>query len=130
MQIMGKEIKDECQYCGNILDCELFRQGHGIKQKRSSIAEMFACQMEHQKKREKNSMPEVQTSKRNLPEDVKAIYTGIWKIHKENPCPVTDDDWEAINRRCEMLLKMYDCQFTRDLIQAMVMEIEGRTNNK
>lgn len=28
MQIAGKEIKDECSKCGNILECELFRQGH------------------------------------------------------------------------------------------------------
>ena len=32
MKIMGKEINDECSKCGNILECELFRQGHGIKQ--------------------------------------------------------------------------------------------------
>ena len=31
MKIMGKEINDECSKCGNILECELFRQGHGIK---------------------------------------------------------------------------------------------------
>ena len=34
MRICGKEIRDECQHCGQILDCELFRQGHGINQDR------------------------------------------------------------------------------------------------
>lgn len=126
MQIFGREIKDECSVCGSVLECELFKQGHGIKQERSNITELFACQMEHQKKREKDSIPDIQTPKGSLPDSVKAIYTGIWKIHKENPSPVTDKDWETINRRCETLLKMYDCQFTRDLIQAMITEIEGR----
>lgn len=45
MKIYGKEITDECQYCGDVLQCELFLQGHGIKQERSNITEMFACQM-------------------------------------------------------------------------------------
>lgn len=52
MEICGKEIKDECSHCGNILECELFRQGHGIKQERENIAKMIACQMKHREKRE------------------------------------------------------------------------------
>lgn len=52
MEICGKEIKDECSNCGNILECELFRQGHGIKQERENIAKMIACQMKHREKRE------------------------------------------------------------------------------
>lgn len=51
MKIAGKEIKDECQYCGEILQCELFRQGHGVRQKRSNIAEMVRCQIRHEEKR-------------------------------------------------------------------------------
>lgn len=47
MKIAGKEIKDECQYCGEILQCELFRQGHGIRQGRSRISEMVRCQIKH-----------------------------------------------------------------------------------
>ena len=54
MQIAGKEIKDECSRCGNILECELFRQGHGIKQERENIAKMIECQMRHREEREKN----------------------------------------------------------------------------
>ena len=54
MQIVGKEIKDECSRCGNILECELFRQGHGIKQERENIAKMIECQMRHREEREKN----------------------------------------------------------------------------
>ena len=53
MEICGKEIKDECSNCGNILECELFRQGHGIKQERENIAKMIACQMKHREEREK-----------------------------------------------------------------------------
>ena len=130
MQIFGKEIKDECSVCGSVLECELFKQGHGIKQERCNITELFSCQMEHQKKREKDSLSDFAKPKGKLPEDVKAIYNEVWKIHKENPCPVTDDDWEVINRRCETLLKMYDSKFARDLIQAMIRELEGRMRKK
>ena len=52
MEICGKEIKDECSKCGNILECELFRQGHGIKQERENIAKMIECQMKHREERE------------------------------------------------------------------------------
>lgn len=58
--------------------------------------------------------------------EVKEIYTAVWKIHKKNFKPATDADWEQINRECKLLLKMYDCQFTRELIQAMIAEIEHR----
>lgn len=54
MKIMGKEIKDECSKCGNILECELFRQGHGIKCERYNIVEMLKCQMKHKEGRMKN----------------------------------------------------------------------------
>lgn len=27
MRIAGKEINDECVHCGEILECELFKQG-------------------------------------------------------------------------------------------------------
>jgi hypothetical protein len=53
MEICGKEIKDECSHCGNILECELFRKGHGIKQERENVAKMIECQMKHREKREK-----------------------------------------------------------------------------
>ena len=32
MRIAGKEINDECVHCGEILECKLFKQGHGIRQ--------------------------------------------------------------------------------------------------
>lgn len=51
MVIANKEINDECQYCGEILNCELFRQGHGIKCKREHVADMIRCQMNHRDKR-------------------------------------------------------------------------------
>lgn len=127
MRIFGKDIADECQYCGDILQCELFRQGHGIRQERNNITRMFACQMEHNRKREKLNEPETAEKESGaVTPEVKEIYTAIWKIHKKNFKPETDADWEQINRECKLLLKMYDCQFARELIQAMIAEIEHR----
>ena len=54
MEVCGKEINDECSRCGNILECELFRQGHGIKQERENIAKMIKCQMKHREERQYN----------------------------------------------------------------------------
>ena len=51
MKIGGKDITDECQYCGEVLECELFKQGHGIGQERNNITKMIACQMNHSSKR-------------------------------------------------------------------------------
>ena len=52
MKIAGREIYDECTHCGEILQCELFRQGHGIHQIRTNVIEMIRCQMNHKEKRE------------------------------------------------------------------------------
>ena len=54
MKIAGKEINDECQYCGDVFQCKLFLQGHGINQERSNITEMLKCQFEHRENRTKN----------------------------------------------------------------------------
>lgn len=54
MNVCGKEIKDECQYCGEILQCELFRKGHGVRQERSNIVDMVRCQINHREKRTAN----------------------------------------------------------------------------
>lgn len=51
MRLGYKEISDECQYCGNILECELCKQGHGIGQERTNITQMVKCQIEHEEKR-------------------------------------------------------------------------------
>ena len=51
MIFAGKEIKDECEKCGEILECELTRQGHGIGQERTNMTKMVACQMWHKEKR-------------------------------------------------------------------------------
>lgn len=48
-----KDVKDECSKCGDYFTCELCRQGHGIKQQRTNVAEMFICQMKHKDKRGK-----------------------------------------------------------------------------
>lgn len=55
MRIFGKEITDECSKCGNVLECELFRQGHGIKKERTNVREMVECQMEHKDKWQKTN---------------------------------------------------------------------------
>lgn len=54
MIVCGKEIKDECANCGLILECELFRLGHGIKTERSKVREMVECQINHKNKRLRN----------------------------------------------------------------------------
>lgn len=45
MHIAGRDIEDACTECSEILECELFRQGHGINCERTNIAKMVACQM-------------------------------------------------------------------------------------
>lgn len=47
MKIGRKEITDECEKCGNIFECELFKQGHGIDCQRSNVTDMVKCQFEH-----------------------------------------------------------------------------------
>lgn len=42
MRIANREITDECTHCGNILQCELFRQGHGIHTERTNVLQMIA----------------------------------------------------------------------------------------
>lgn len=56
MRVSGKEINDECQYCGRILECDLFRQGHGIRQERTNIAKMMRCQFDHEQQRKDNGL--------------------------------------------------------------------------
>ena len=51
IKLGGKEIKDECERCGEILVCELTRDGHGIQRERSRMTEMLKCQMEHECRR-------------------------------------------------------------------------------
>lgn len=56
IKIANKEIKDECQYCGQILTCELCRQGHGIGRERENVSQMFRCQMRHEERRKNNGL--------------------------------------------------------------------------
>ena len=51
MRLAGKEIKDECEKCGEILVCELTRQGHGIGQPHTNMSKMYQCQIRHKEKR-------------------------------------------------------------------------------
>lgn len=45
------QIKDECSQCGELLQCELCKDGHGFHRERDRIAEMVQCQFEHAVKR-------------------------------------------------------------------------------
>lgn len=56
MKIYGKEINDECKFCGKILECSLFKEGHGIECERINVTKMLACQIEHMRERKKNEM--------------------------------------------------------------------------
>lgn len=51
MLLGGKEVKDECSVCGNVLSCDLCKDGHGIRRERTNIAQMVKCQLEHQQRR-------------------------------------------------------------------------------
>ncbi len=53
MKYQGREINDECSRCGNILDCELFRKGHGIGTEREHVADMLRCQFKHKERHDK-----------------------------------------------------------------------------
>lgn len=56
MRVHGKDINDECQFCEKILECELFSQGHGIRQERTNIAKMMRCQFDHEQRRKNNGV--------------------------------------------------------------------------
>ena len=51
MRIAGREINDECTQCKNMLECELFKQGHGIHCERENVVAMMRCQMNHEESR-------------------------------------------------------------------------------
>lgn len=51
MRIAGREINDECTQCKKMLECELFKQGHGIHCKRENVVAMMRCQMNHEESR-------------------------------------------------------------------------------
>ena len=60
MKIGHKDIDDECTKCGQMLECKLFRQGHGIGVERENVTEMLRCQFRHEK--EKNNDTGVKSS--------------------------------------------------------------------
>lgn len=45
------KINDECKNCGDVLECELFKQGHQKGNERKNVAKMIECQMIHKEKR-------------------------------------------------------------------------------
>lgn len=55
MKLGGKEIHGACADCGEILNCELCRQGQGVGRPKSNIAQMIRCQMQHRRQREDDS---------------------------------------------------------------------------
>lgn len=50
-----KDVKDECSKCGDLFTCELCRQGHGIRQPHTNVAQMVECQFNHKERREKEA---------------------------------------------------------------------------
>lgn len=54
MKISTKEITDECQHCGDILVCQLCREGHGINRERINVTQMVTYQIEHKNRRLSN----------------------------------------------------------------------------
>lgn len=69
MKIAGKEIRDECQYCGDVFQCKLFLQGHGIRQERINVSKMVQCQLDHREKRE-NISEHVRSNKENVGQEL------------------------------------------------------------
>lgn len=61
-----------------------------------------------------------------MDEEVKEIYTEIWKLHKSRYSPKTDNDWEILISECDSFLKSHKSQFARDMVNAMLSEIEKR----
>ena len=60
MKIGHKDIDDECTKCGQMLECKLFRQRHGIGLERENVTEMLRCQFRHE--REKYNDSDVKSS--------------------------------------------------------------------
>ena len=55
IKIRGKEIKDECELCGELTLCPLFLDGHGFNGDRKRVSEMVKCQIEHKQRRAKDA---------------------------------------------------------------------------
>ncbi len=62
--------------------------------------------------------------------EIKEIYTAVWQLHKAYFEPCTDMAWEELVSKSQGLIRKYNNQFVRDLVQAMVSEIENRNNNQ
>lgn len=61
-----------------------------------------------------------------MTQEVREIYTAVWQIHKKYFDVRSDADWEMFLEECRGIYRKYDCQFARDLVQAMISEIEER----
>lgn len=69
IEIKGKMIKDECELCGEVLQCELCRDGHGIGRDRCRIAEMVRCQRKHKESREDGRIRSLQGENRQFKDE-------------------------------------------------------------
>lgn len=47
MRLGNVYFEDECAHCGQVLECELCRDGHGVGRPRARMTEMVRCQFEH-----------------------------------------------------------------------------------
>lgn len=65
-----------------------------------------------------------------MTEETRAIYTEVWKLHKRFYDTKTDTEWESLYEECKKLLVNYPCSFARDLVNAMMGEIESRCKHE
>lgn len=64
-----------------------------------------------------------------MTEEVKEIYTEVWKLHKAHS-PKTEEEWEILIAECDSFLKTHKSKFARDIVNAMLSEIENRCKNQ
>ncbi len=93
---MLTEITDECTHCGNILQCELFRQGHGIHTERTiNVLQMIASNGNTGRK-EKERRQVVKCAKDKLTPKQKKFceYLRNWERNTGKECRIVKDSNE------------------------------------
>ena len=61
-------------------------------------------------------------------EETRATYTEVWQLHKHFHEIRKDGEWEMLIEKSNELLKRHNSEFARDLVNAMLGEIERRTH--
>lgn len=52
------------------------------------------------------------------------VFTKIWNAYRVYGNPQTDNDWEQLIAAMQKIQDSYDYQLTRDLINAVINEVE------